>query len=254
MSSLQTVQSLDRGLTILELVARQEGGMRLAELSAALGLQPPTVHNLAQTLVRRRFLEKTRRPIVYRPGSMLRDLIKLSDKPGFNVEEALKEAAVSLGHPANVTWARWSGGEIILVHAIDYHLPDVLLSPQTPISNPYSFASSLALLAFMSSEDREHYLRRYPFGEYGEALWKAEDTFLRFLEEVRREKAACPPSRNPPRFALPIFDRNNVVIAALGVCFPVRENSPDETGLTAAAQSLRELLSKHQPDNSHEHH
>lgn len=45
------VQSLDRALQLLELLAEAPGALRLAELEAASGLPLPTVHRLVRALV-----------------------------------------------------------------------------------------------------------------------------------------------------------------------------------------------------------
>ena len=45
------VQSLLRGLSIVELVAESESGVSLTEIAGHLGVGRPAAHNLARTLV-----------------------------------------------------------------------------------------------------------------------------------------------------------------------------------------------------------
>ena len=61
MKETGTVQSVTRGLEILERAAAAESGLTLAELAAALGVSRPTAFNLAKTLVVRGYLEKVSR-------------------------------------------------------------------------------------------------------------------------------------------------------------------------------------------------
>lgn len=51
------VQSVERALTLLELLARQEEGARLSDLAAESGLAVSTVHRLLTTLERRRYAQ-----------------------------------------------------------------------------------------------------------------------------------------------------------------------------------------------------
>lgn len=52
-----SVQSVERALTLLELLARQEDGARLSDLAAEAGLAASTVHRLLTTLERRRYVQ-----------------------------------------------------------------------------------------------------------------------------------------------------------------------------------------------------
>lgn len=51
------VQSVERALSLLERLARQEEGMRLSDLAAEAGLPVSTVHRLLTTLERRRYAQ-----------------------------------------------------------------------------------------------------------------------------------------------------------------------------------------------------
>lgn len=51
------VQSVDRALTILEVLGEDEEGYRLTDLAARTGLSPSTVHRLLSTLEQRRFVQ-----------------------------------------------------------------------------------------------------------------------------------------------------------------------------------------------------
>lgn len=56
MSTTQPIQSLDRGLVLLEAVANARGSLSLTELMPVLGIDRSSVFRLANTLVRRGFL------------------------------------------------------------------------------------------------------------------------------------------------------------------------------------------------------
>ena len=56
MANSDLVQSLLRGLDIVELLAAHPEGMRLNDLADATGLKKPTAHNLLRTLCARDFV------------------------------------------------------------------------------------------------------------------------------------------------------------------------------------------------------
>lgn len=51
------VQSVDRALTLLEILGSEEEGLRLTDLSMKSGLSPSTAHRLLTTLEKRRFVQ-----------------------------------------------------------------------------------------------------------------------------------------------------------------------------------------------------
>lgn len=55
-SEVTTVQALDRGLTLLQLLAR-EGAANLSDLSLQAGMPAPTAHRLLSTLLRQQFVD-----------------------------------------------------------------------------------------------------------------------------------------------------------------------------------------------------
>jgi len=54
----QRIQSLDRGLQILEYVSEQDQTVRLAELADLLGIEKSSAHRLAATLINRAYLKQ----------------------------------------------------------------------------------------------------------------------------------------------------------------------------------------------------
>ena len=58
-----TVQALDRGLTLLDALARQDK-VTLTELALRVGMPPSSVHRLLATLQKHRFVELDRKSVV----------------------------------------------------------------------------------------------------------------------------------------------------------------------------------------------
>ena len=71
MANNALVQSLQRGMTILDLVARSGSGLTLMEIADALSVKRPTAFNLTRTLVAQRYLVKTTKPVRFLLGAGL---------------------------------------------------------------------------------------------------------------------------------------------------------------------------------------
>ena len=108
------VQSLDRALQLLELLADAGGAMRLAELEAATGLPLPTIHRLIRSLVHNGYVrqEPSRR---YALGPQL---IRLGETAGRSLgswagRQHLAELVAEIGETANM--AVLEGDDVVYV-------------------------------------------------------------------------------------------------------------------------------------------
>ena len=108
------VQSLDRALQLLELLADAGGALRLAELEAATGLPLPTIHRLIRSLVHNGYVrqEPSRR---YALGPQL---IRLGETAGRSLgswagRQHLAELVAEIGETANM--AVLQGDDVVYV-------------------------------------------------------------------------------------------------------------------------------------------
>ncbi|MBU2960114.1 IclR family transcriptional regulator [Citreicella sp. C3M06] len=100
-SSQRTIQSVERALTLLELVAREPAGLTLSELASAAGLNSSTCHHLAATLVARGYLRNDKRSRGYVLGARIRELHELEQgerDPSVLLAGPLQELGQRLGH------------------------------------------------------------------------------------------------------------------------------------------------------------
>ncbi len=88
MTTTQPIQSLDRGLVLLEAVANARGPVSLSELMPVLGIDRSSVFRLANTLVRRGFLAQVPESKRYTLGSSIWRLASL-----FRFENVLLQQA-----------------------------------------------------------------------------------------------------------------------------------------------------------------
>lgn len=248
-----SVQSLDRGLTILEAVAQSEHPVPIRDLNQILGLNRSSVFRLANTLRRRGFLANPNGrndyiigPAIWRlfrnyDWSMLVSLCRhelrlLANLTGETVHLAVRERHLALfvdHHTPRNEIIAVSGrtGEFMPLHCTAHGkalLADCDLAAlksifgESPLeTHTRQTVSSIQKLAEACAEVKAR----------GYAVDNAE-----FLEEVR-----C--------VAAPIRDKDGAIVAAIGVSAPVARLSPERLPATArrvvaAARDITEIFSK----------
>lgn len=223
MAHSNLVQSLERGLSIIDLVARSGSGLTLAEIADALGVKRPTAFNLTRTLVASRYLEKTSRPVRYLLGvAVLENAEAWRHRETARQFEGLVKRLASELPTSTVALAEPLGGEVVAVHLIDKNRPGVVQHSSTRRLAPYVHASTLCMLAFWTPDEEHAYLNRYPFQEFGTGVWGTEKKLRAFLDQSRKRGYVAWEGPNS-RFlaASPIFSPQQSLLASVGISIPM---------------------------------
>jgi DNA-binding IclR family transcriptional regulator len=224
MAHSNLVQSLERGATIIDLVARSGSGLALAEIADALGVKRPTAFNLTRTLVAKRYLEKTSRPVRFLLGPGVLEAAEAwrHRETARQFEGIVRDLAAQT--KATVVLAEPLGGEVVAVHLIEKDRPGVVQHSASRRLAPYIHASTLCMLAFWPPAEAAAYEARYPFVEYGAGLWGSEDKLRAFLEETRcRGFLSWEPPNSRFLVGAPIFSREGSLLAAVGVSIAMEQ-------------------------------
>jgi len=219
MANNNLVQSLQRGLTILDLVARSGSGLSLMEIADALAVKRPTAFNLTRTLVAQRYLVKTTKPIRFLLGSAILENAEAwrHREIARQFEELVRNLAAEIPN-ATVVLAEAMGEEVVAVHLIEKNRPGVVQHSSTRRLAPYVHASTLCFLAFWPPDEERAYENRYPFGEYGSGVWGEEKRLREFLAEARQQGYVAfdaPTGRFLVGF--PVFSQEGNLLATVGV-------------------------------------
>jgi len=246
------IQSLLRGLEIVEFAAAAADGVTLAQIAAHLDVGRPTAFNLARTLVAKGYLIKTPRPVRYRLGEAMADV--LACRQGQILNRALHfEVQQLFGHLRSV-WvfaAEPSTGETLITLRMAPSQPEVLERPLHRVSPPYTTAAALAVYAFGSEAERQLIEERYPFDEVGVQRWGDRDTFNAFLAGARDQQHVLLEAPQY-RIVVPVYGRGRELRAVLGLSFgndhnptaAEREQALSEA-MAAAARLEEELNEEH---------
>ena len=195
MANSDLVQSLSRGLELVELLAGHPEGLRLNELAEKTGLKKPTAHNLLRTLCARNFADRTEdgRYIAGPVFHAAAEQIKRSERTR-NAEEALLELADRFdGHVLTVATLTASAVKCVLRVSPD--LPGVVQHPESRTFMPYSSASAIVLQS-ANPQEASRLEALYPFDEFGAGLWGDAAGFAAARDQVLRERYFMRTNRN----------------------------------------------------------
>jgi DNA-binding IclR family transcriptional regulator len=248
MSRSSVIQSLVRGLRVLQEVARSEDGLTAKEISDALNLSRPTAHNLATTLLSERFLMKHEKPTRYALGSAAGELLHTAaENRRRSLARKLILDLVARDSGAGYIYAEAGNDEMRLVWRVDFTRPGVIEMPDREVNHPYDTAAALIFHAFAAAPQAEALRRRYRFEDFGRSIWDTRRDFDAFLDEVRQEGGVYRPwasQRELRAAAAPIFDRRGTtLVGTLGAFWPKGFDKVRSKALMTTVRQGAETLS-----------
>lgn len=225
--SLETpsIQSLGRGLTILEAVAESSEPVALKQLAGLLGIDRSSIFRLANTLRQRRFLANPdgRKEYILGPS-----VWRLSRKYGRNVliafcREHLRALSSTAGETAHL--AVRDGAKALF---IDCHVATgqvLTVSGQTGELVPlYATAHGKALLTDLDFQELETLLGSGPLHAYTRRTITGIGELARSCGRIDRRGYATDDGEFVEGLrcvAAPVRDQDGVVIASIGISAPL---------------------------------
>jgi DNA-binding IclR family transcriptional regulator len=158
------IGSVQRALSLVDIVANASRPLPVKALAATTGLTPGTTYNLVRTLVHEGYLQSEPDGVVL--GSRFPGFTGAPDGPGVfvaRVREALNAVTDMTGVTAYLS--RFADGEVHLVDIVDARR-----SPRVELwvglqDSAHATALGKRILADLPREDRLDYLSRHPLGE-----------------------------------------------------------------------------------------
>jgi DNA-binding IclR family transcriptional regulator len=219
MANNDLVQSLYRGIEILEMLSDSNDGLRLNEIAESLSVKPPTAHNLLRTLIAKDFVRKTPNNLhLLGPAACALGANKREETFIKRIKAEMSELAHKLPG-RTITFCELSGGKVKARFRIHFENPDEVQEPNDIFLHLYANASGLIFQAFAENEEKLLDLREEaPFFEYGAHLWKSPAKLNSFLRDVKEKGYACPPFEGQDffRLAAPVFDKKGNLAGAIG--------------------------------------
>lgn len=215
------VQSLERGLAILEQVARRPEGVGVRELAGDLGLKAPTVQGLVNTLAACGYLAREVQPVRYRLGPALAALSGPGRVPLARRAEAELLALGRRWPRAVLTLSEGSARGVVTVLRLSPAEAGRVTRPAAQVLSAYGSASALLFQALWSEEQRAAFELEHPFYDQAQPLWPEPAALERFLAEVRAARVAVTSfdGEGLIKVAAPIWAQSHLA-AALGGAAP----------------------------------
>jgi IclR family acetate operon transcriptional repressor len=220
-----SIQSLDRGLTILEAVAASSDPVPLKRLTDLIGINRSSVFRLANTLRQRRFLANPNGSKDYILGPTA---WRLSRRYGRNVlatffHQYLRDLSSTLGETSH--FAVREGTHAFF---IDHHLPTgqvVSVAGQTGEFAPlHCTAHGKALLADCSAKELKELFGPASLHAYSRNTVTSPTKLARILTRVRAAGFAVDDAEYLAEvrcIAAPIRDPQGEIVASVGISSPV---------------------------------
>jgi DNA-binding IclR family transcriptional regulator len=214
----QTLQTVDRALAILEILAHQPQGLRPTDIAAAMNLNKVTVHRLIAALLRRGFVERLENGR-YLVGLRL---VAISSQRLNNLElktEAqpwLRQLVDKVGQPVHL--AIYDSGEIVYIEKMETFHSMRMYSQIGKRSPVHCTALGKILLSGQPDEAVRSVLLAGPLRRYTANTLTDPSAVLAEVAEARQRGYALDREEHEPEvfcIAAPIFDYRGQVIAAL---------------------------------------
>jgi IclR family acetate operon transcriptional repressor len=248
-----SIQSLDRGLCILEAVANSSDPVPLGRLTDLLGIDRSSVFRLANTLRRRGFLAN---PIGGRDYILGPSMWRLSRKYGWSSmlsilsHEQVKSLAVATGETAHLAVRHGRQALFIDHHAAANQI--IVVSGQTGETVPlYCTAHGKALLAGHGVNELKAVFGDSRLQAHTPRTIVALERLANACETIAAQGLAFDDAEYIPELrclAAPIYDKDGAVVASIGISAPLTRFPPDRYSVLAqhvrnAAQDITATLS-----------
>ena len=233
----RSVPGLERGLAVLELVAKSNGGLTLRELSQALQLPRSSTHCLLVTLERHGYLTRNGRTGRYMFALKLFDLANAA----LNVTELRDRAFPLLRNLMEKThltvhMATLEQYEAVLIAKVE---PPGLLRLASWIGrrmDVHCTGVGKALIAFLPGEELDYLIREHGLPRHNEKTITSSRRLKEELAKVRRLGYAFDDEEDEIGLrciGAPVFEQVGKVVASVSVAGTVRQIHPQNRRLIA---------------------
>ncbi|MCR2045391.1 IclR family transcriptional regulator [Anaerosalibacter massiliensis] len=221
---MQIVQSVDRTLSILELLANYDDGLRIMEISDKVNLHKSTVHRLLATLVYKGYVIQDLDTNKYK---LTLKLFELGSKKIENIDilSASKPYTKALMEEINeiVHLVIQDGNEIVYIDKVEADNTIRMASNIGKRSPMYSTSVGKAMLAFMEEEEVEKIWNNSKIEKFTEYTIVDLEDLKNRLKKIRKKGYSVDDQENELGvrcIGAPVFNRLGKVEGAISISGP----------------------------------
>jgi DNA-binding IclR family transcriptional regulator len=218
------LHSLERAVSVLEVLGQSQGPLSLAEICQRMGLHKSTAHRSLMVLERSALIERTEENRfrlglrLYELGNRAVEQIDLRAR----VQPFLRRLAGQVGETVHLSVLQKTS--IVYLDKVEPNRR-VCMSTKTGTSNPvYCTSMGKAMLAFQPKETVEQIAAKIRFVTYTPKTIGSREALLVALEKIRRRGYAIDDEEielGVRCVGAPIFNENRRAIAAMSVSGPI---------------------------------
>lgn len=215
------VQTIDRTLDIIELLANAKEGLGVTEIGQNIGLHKSTVYRLLTALSNRGYIEKDPKNSTYKIGLKFIEVSGLFLKKLELKTEALpfmRKLAEIIGQPVHL--AILEGAEVVYIEKVEL-VNSIRMYSQIGRRVPaYCSAIGKILLAGLNTDSLREVLENIKFERFTPNTIISKRELLREIEQVKEKGWAVDNEEHEPNIrciAAPIIDYTGKIIAAVSV-------------------------------------
>ncbi len=215
------VQTIDRTLDIIELLATAKEGLGVTEIGQNIGLHKSTVYRLLTALSDRGYIEKDLKNSTYKIGLKFIEISGLFLKKLELKTEALpymRKLAEIIGQPVHL--AILEGTDVIYIEKVEL-VNSIRMYSQIGRRVPaHCSAIGKILLAGLDSRSLPEVLKNMKYEQFTPNTLVSKDDLKRAIELVKTEGWAVDNEEHEPNIrciAAPIIDYTGKIIAAVSV-------------------------------------
>ncbi|WHH56897.1 IclR family transcriptional regulator [Petroclostridium sp. X23] len=231
----KAVQTLDRALDILELLATQKNGMGVTEIGNRVGLHKSTVHRLLNALGERGYVEKNTDVGTYQLGMKVVEISSIHlNSIELKTEAApyLRKLAAETTQPVHL--ATFVDGEVIYIEKVETLNTIRMYSSIGKRVPMHCSAVGKAIMTGMADTEIEQLLKTRDLKQYTAETLSSIGQVIEQVREARKIGWAIDNQEHEEGIrciAAPIYDYRGEVIAAVSTSGPKSVIAPEKDNM-----------------------
>lgn len=244
------VTSLDKSLTVLETILQHRNGIGTRAITHLLGFNVATVHNIAMTFCHRGYLRQNPKTKQFLPGMRLAMLGRHPSHLEF-LTNSSKEIVTHLSEQLNenVFLGTIDYGQITGLHYVECQQALRVHQSEDADDHPYTTAYGKVLLASLSEEELEHYLKKTQLRRFTDRTIATPAALREELNKVRElgyAKTRDEYCDGISAIGIPIHDAWGTIFASIGASAPtvrMQKEGIVQKNLTALQKAAKAIES-----------
>jgi IclR family acetate operon transcriptional repressor len=248
----RTIQSIDRALDLLDILAAADGELALGEIATKAGLNSSTCHHLLATLAKRGYVGRNPRGRTYFLGGRITELSNRRLKQFNLIDIAMPELRhLNVETGESVHLAVMQGNALVTLAKLDSRLPVRVGSDETGKANAaHATATGKAILAWLPEAEIARVIANNGLTRFTEKTIGTIADLMEDLRHVRRNGYAIDREEFQPGVVcvgVAIRDHAGAVIGSISSSMPAMRataNSVEsvKTAVKACAMAISERL------------